>query len=122
MSDDNDCGRCNGDGTIHATVADLLCPACHDGVCTWCNQRFDDGERLGETHLEVCRDCIRDMAGYKEDVEYQLSVANELNDHVDDAEQMLLDVGAAVDEAFAAHGVEITNDDGWVVRPAEDSR
>ena len=122
MSDDTDCGRCNGDGTIEANVADLLCPACHDGVCTWCNQRFDDGERLGDTHLEVCRSCIRDMATYKEDVVYQFALANELNDHVDDPDALMADISEAHVNVFDAHGIELTNPNEWDVRPAEDSR
>lgn len=110
----NDCDRCDGEGTIHGETGDLACPNC-EGVCQWCNTEFDDGEELGDTGLHVCRPCIRDMAGYKEDVVFQLFVDSGLDDYLDDADAFREDIDDALVEVFDKHGVTIEQGD-WGLR------
>ena len=112
-----DCGRCDGDGEIERPLGTLGCPNCRD-VCQWCNSPYDDGEELGDTGLVVCRPCIRDMAAYKEDVEWQLHVMAEVDAHVDSPGAFRDDLSAAVREVFRAYDFDVTEDGDWMLRNA----
>jgi len=114
----SDCDRCDGDGTIHAKVGDLLCPNCHDDVCQWCNSRFEDGEPLGDSGLSVCRPCIRDMARYKEDAAYAFYLAHELDSHVDELSDLQATLSEYIQAAFAEYDLEVNNGD-WINREPE---
>jgi hypothetical protein len=98
-----DCERCDGNGTIDGAVSDLACPNCTD-ACQWCNRTVDDGEELGNTGLSVCRQCIRDMAGYKEDISWMFLLDSGVSEVVDDVEQLRLDIDAAISDVFESHG------------------
>jgi len=115
----SECARCNGDGEIDGCVETVPCPNCED-VCQWCNNEYDDGEPLGDTGLAVCRDCIRDMARYKEDVPWQLFVTTGIGNVIENPDELRTAMSKALRDAFAEYGVDLdTATDEWEVRSDE---
>ena len=118
----SECERCNGDGEIVGEVETVLCPNCED-VCQWCNNRFEDGEQLGDSGLWVCRDCIRDMAAYKEDVGWQFIMSTGVDNIVDDADELRAAISERHRQAFREFGISTDSvPDEWIVRDDTDAQ
>lgn len=110
----NDCQRCDGEGRIDGAIETLDCPNCRD-VCQWCNNTYDDGEKLGDTGLFVCRPCIRDMGDFKECSYWAIYTSVGLDNYLDDADELRADLDRAISDTFAEYGIE-TDAGGWDVR------
>jgi len=113
----SECGRCDGDGNIECQIETVPCPSCRD-VCQWCNKEYDDGEPLGDTGLSVCRQCIRDMAAYKEDVEWQFNITVAFENYLDNPAEFREELDAAIESVFSEYGLSTETGD-WDVRPYE---
>lgn len=84
--------------------------------CHWCNKDKEDGDVLTECGFFVCRDCIRHMGQYKNEVSWQFFLATEVMRDVDDADEVRKELAESINDVLEKHGIDAqTVPDEWEV-------